>query len=86
MRSLMPGTRRLLPASYPEMSGILVRSVTAALLLLAAAAIVRDLAIETRAEALARCERRAEAHRDVQYVAVEKSLTGWSCLFGSGSP
>ncbi len=55
-------------------------------LALLAAALIWDLTKETRAEALARCERRARSAPGVQHVAVRESPTGWTCLFGSGSP
>ena len=56
------------------------------LALIAAAVVIWDLSKETRAEALARCERQAASQPGVQYVSVQETATGWTCLFGAGSP
>ena len=65
---------------------ILVRLALVTVALLAAALVIWDLNNETRAEALERCERQARRERGVQYVWVQGSATGWTCLFGAGSP
>ena len=74
------------PVVVQENVNIFVKLALVALALVAAAAVIWDLSKETEAEALARCERQARSQRGVQYVSVQETVSGWTCLFGSGSP
>ena len=74
------------PTEVQEDMHILVRLALVTVALLVAALVIWDLSKETRAEALARCERQARSERGVQYVWVEETVAGWTCLFGAGSP